>query len=281
MPIPFSSIGIVGLGLMGGSLARALQTAADPPRLSGLTLLGHDLAEAEAVGAIDRPCLTPEEFFPDIDLVVFCTPLSATVELLGRYRHLIEAETVVTDVVSLKQPLERRVREMGLERVFVGSHPMAGGEGAGFNAGRADLYRDARVWIVKGDAPEETVARIEAFWSALGARPRRISALEHDRMMTWVSHLPQVLSSSLGGALAERGKTRDSLGPGGRDMTRLAGSNPELWTELLGAAPETLQEAVRSVEIHLEAFRTGLQEGKLDAVRELLEKGRIWFEDKP
>ena len=96
----------------------------------------------------------PEPFLPGLDLVVYCTPLKATGELLRRHRELLDADTLVTDVVSLKTPMEELALALDLDAVFVGSHPMTGGEGRGFLSSREGLFIDAKVWIVPGGAPD-------------------------------------------------------------------------------------------------------------------------------
>ena len=262
---------------MGGSLARALKGLVEPPHVSGLTLFDEDLSAALEAGVVDQGCRHPEELLAGSDLVVLCMPLVATLEFLRRNRKAFREQTLLTDVVSLKEPVLMEVGTLGLEGFFVGSHPMAGGEGTGFSASRDDLYEDARVWVCPGEASPEAVSGVVSFWTELGGSPQRIDARDHDELMTWVSHLPQLVSSALGSVYDRHAVERGVLGPGGRDMTRLAGSSPDMWIELLAKAPESLQVGLREVEVVLAGIRNALRSGDVREARSLMENSQKWF----
>ena len=244
---PAALVGIVGLGLMGGSLARSLKSSPNPPLVRGLSKEPFELEEASAAGVLDSGELNPEPFFRGLDLVVYCTPLRATLELFATHRPFMEPETLLTDVVSLKKPIMDRAEELGFGSSFVGSHPMCGGEGSGFQASTDRLYRGAPVWIVAGSAPPEKVARIQGFWSSLGAVGTLVEPAWHDALMAVASHLPQLTANALAIAMKRMAVSREDLGPGGRDMTRLAGSSPEMWEDLLRHSPENLSQALSIV----------------------------------
>jgi len=157
---PFASVGIVGLGLMGGSLARSLKALPSPPRVRGLTGDLDEAREAVTSGAVDEVTEDAPAFFSDLELAVYCTPLSATLDLLELHQPFLDPRTLITDVVSLKAPLLERAASLGLGEVYVGSHPMAGSEETGFAASRAGLYLDARVWMVAGEAPPVAIERM-------------------------------------------------------------------------------------------------------------------------
>lgn len=266
----------MGLGLMGGSLARRLKAASHPPGVTALSPNPEELEAALSVKVIDEGFLHPGDFFGSLDLIVYCTPLLTTISLLEEHRELLNDEALLTDVGSLKVPVMDQARKVGLESRFVGSHPMAGGEGRGFSSSRDGLYEGARVWLVGGGAPPDRVTRVEGFWKSLGGVTRGTSAEDHDALMAWASHLPQLTSNALAMALQDAGHERGILGPGGRDMIRLAGSNPEMWSDLLELAPADLQEALRAVEHAVSKLRTRLAAGEVGRVAEELERTRIW-----
>jgi prephenate dehydrogenase len=278
----FRRVAIVGLGLMGGSLARALKNLPDPPHIRATSRDPRDVRAGLESGVVDEGGEGAEALLRERDLVVYATPLSATVALLGEHRSLIGPETVIVDVASLKGPVLARARALDLEGRYVGSHPMVGGAGAGFQHSREDLYRGAPVWVVSGPVVSaDALIRVRAFWRRLGARPADIDAMEHDESMVWVSHLPQLASNALALTLEGRGIKRVHLGSGGRDMTRLAGSTPEMWEDLFEAAPPALPGAVDAFVAVLREVRQLLDEQNWKGIGKLMRETRNWSEEEP
>ena len=288
------AVTIVGLGVMGGSIAKALMRRAPRARIFGIEPDGESAARAAGDGVRLRGAL--EECEIDGGVVVFAAPLDAAVAVVRSTRTTWIRAALATDVASLKVPvLEAAGRATAGGHVFVGAHPMCGSEQSGYRAARADLFDGVDVWLCPqsgapgagellatreeragGPRSEEEVARARAFWRLLGGRPRVVAAAEHDRVMAWASHLPQLLASALAASLEEAAIGRDALGPGGRDMTRLAGSNPDMWAPLLEAAAAEDAAALRAVEGHLAAVRRMLERGDFRGVRDLLERGKRW-----
>jgi len=278
---PFSRVGIVGFGLMGGSLARSLRGLSAPPFVRVLSLNRVELEEGLEAGVIDEVVGEPEKFVEGLDLIVYCTPLTATLSLLDLHSPFLDPVTLITDMVSLKVPVIEKVWTLGLESAFVGSHPMTGSEGTGFGASREGLFLDARVWVVPGKASGDAVARIHSFWTSVGALPAAIDASEHDTLMAWISHIPQITANVLASVLGEAGIRREALGPGGKDMTRLSGSGPEMWRDLLEHAPDVLPEALEAVEKALSEVRTQVRTGRGSEVADTMERTRRWFKGEP
>jgi prephenate dehydrogenase len=274
---PFRNVGIVGLGLVGGSVARDLKALPDPPFLRALSKDPEDIDRAVQDGVLDEGQDGPEGFFRDLDLLVFATPLGVTLELLERYASALEPATVITDVASLKAPVLGAANAAGLGGRYVGSHPMAGGEKSGYGASRSGIFQDARVWLVADEAPEDIRARVEGFWTALGAKATWTDAVEHDVRMAWVSHLPQFVSNALAMALEGNGVARGDLGPGGMDMTRLAGSQPEMWVDLVAHGSDGLSQALESMEGALGRIRALVSEGRLEEVKGVMDRNRAWW----
>ncbi len=294
----FRSVTVVGLGVMGGSVARAVLK-----RLPGMPVFGVEPdRECAAMAARDGV-----EVFAGIEdaevgggVVVFAAPLDATVRLVRETAATWGQAALATDVASLKRPVLAAAAESSPAAasaprpdVFVGAHPMCGSERSGYAAARADLFEGADIWICpeserappapapSGPEPDpalhrDAVARANAFWTALGGRPRMISAVCHDRAMAWASHLPQLLAGALAAVLHDQGITRDQVGPGGRGMTRLARSSPAMWRPLLEAAAEEDAGALRAVERKIAAIRRSMEAGNWDALEELMLGGRRW-----
>jgi prephenate dehydrogenase len=236
---PPPTVAIVGLGLIGGSLARALTAA-------GWRVIGHDrprvLRAAASAGAIAVAAASLRAAVADADIVVLAASPAANRRLLGTVRRVLRVGAVVTDVGSVKRSICGDARRLRLDQ-FVGGHPMAGRETSGFLVSAADLFR-GRWWILTpgpGTAPAAVrVARRLA--RAAGARPIVMAPEEHDRVVAFLSHVPQVLAWALLAATRSDPVAARRLavaGPAFRDMTRLSRSPRPLWREILREnAPE-------------------------------------------
>ena len=292
---------IVGLGVMGGSVAKSLKRREPGARISGIDPDDESaaLAAQDGIARVRRL----EDCDPEGGIVVFAAPLEVTVALVGDTAATWSRAALATDVASLKVPvIEAARRGTGHGAAFVGAHPMCGSERSGYAAAREDLFEGADVWLCParesgepgaasaaedrdpaggdgaGTAP--SVGRASAFWRLLGARPRTIAAERHDRTMAWASHLPQLLSSALAASLDDAGLARELLGPGGRDMTRLAGSGAEMWLPLLEAARHRDAQALRAVEERIASLRRMLDEGDTAELARLMDRGRRWVAAK-
>lgn len=275
------TVAVVGLGVMGGSVVKALGRRAPEVRVIGIdpdersaehaardgVRLVRDLAECDLDGAV----------------VVFAAPLDVTVSLVRDTATVWGRAALATDVASLKVPVLAAAETSpgnAAGGVFVGAHPMCGSERSGYAAASADLFEGADVWLCtvrdRSDPQSPALDHARAFWTMLGGQPRAISAERHDRVMTWASHLPQLVASALGAALDEAGIERGVLGPGGRDMTRLAGSSPAMWTPLLEAAASEDAGALRAVERHIAEIRRMLEKGDLSGLEDMMKRGRRW-----
>jgi prephenate dehydrogenase len=243
-------VAIVGLGLVGGSLARVLSGR-------GYRVLGIDTLavrrRARRSGAVAETCGRLEDGLAGVDLTVLAASPDVNVSLLRRVAR-VAPDGIVTDVSSVKRPICAEAERMGLAG-FVGGHPMAGTENAGFGASRADLFA-GRPWALVGGRPA-ALRRVKRLVRDAGGKPILMDAAEHDRAVAFLSHLPQLVSWALAAAARRdpvASRHRTLAGPGFRDMTRLAGSPPELWREILRAN-------VGEVDRALGAFRRALGAG--------------------
>ena len=273
---PFASVAILGLGVMGGSLARALSELADKPRVTGWAPQPSEREAALAAGAVDVAPAEWQAAVRDVELVVLAAPLAVSCAMLGQVAQAAPNDATLTDVASLKAPLARAAAAAGLAARWVGSHPMAGSEASGFAASRSGLYRDARVWTVADGQAGTRVARVHAFWKSIGARPLEIEAERHDRLMALASHLPQLASNALAAVLMEAGIRPEELGPGGRDTTRLAGSSADLWQDLLGYASPDLPRALRDLAAGADRMADLLERRDIEAIADIMRATRTW-----
>ncbi|HEX8432255.1 MAG TPA: prephenate dehydrogenase/arogenate dehydrogenase family protein [Longimicrobium sp.] len=271
-----STVAVVGLGLMGGSVARALAAG-------GARVLGWDRDPAAVRDALDEgvvhAALGAEcDGIDTAELVVLAVPVDAAGDLLARLAPRLGGALLVTDVGSTKASIIRAAEAAGIGDRFVGSHPLAGDHRSGWGASRADLFDGARAFLSPtATSTDAALGHAEALWRELGATTQRIDAAEHDRRLATTSHLPQLIATALAQVLAERGTARDELGPGGRDMTRLAGSSPEMWTAIAADNVVPLAEAVAELEHRLRRIREALDASDQDALRRFFEAGQRWF----
>lgn len=269
---PPGRVGVVGLGLVGGSLARDL-------RARGVEVLGWDadpatLAAAAAEGVV--PMGRDLRELAGADLVVLAIPVTAARDALPAIAGA-SSGAVMTDVGSTKRSIMAAASAAGVDDRFVGAHPLAGGESSGWTASRAGLFRGARVFITPAPtASAAAVRRVTELWRGLGGAPELTTAREHDALMAWVSHAPQALSSALGVALQAAGVSRAEMGPGGRDATRLAGSSPEVWAQILAENSDEVAPAIRSVIARLQSIALAVETADIAELQAVLRRAREW-----
>jgi cyclohexadieny/prephenate dehydrogenase len=264
---------IVGVGLIGGSIALAARRRGIVGRIVGIDRQAETLARALQDGMIDdaHADLTAAACG---DLVLFCTPVD------GIAAQVIEASahcrpgTLLSDVGSTKAAILRDVYgRLPPDIEFVGSHPLAGSEKHGPANASAHLFEDRLVIVtpVPGTT-DNALSQICNFWTALGARVQVMGAEEHDRALALTSHLPHLLSSALAGILPP--EWHNLTAAGFRDTTRLASGQPNLWSAIFRSNQAHLLTALDRFEEHLRRFREVLLQGDRAALEALLQQGK-------
>lgn len=270
----FSRIAVLGLGLLGGSVALAARRAGLADEISGSTRRRHILEAALRDGVIDAAG-SFEEVVEGAELVVLSTPIFAMPEILGRAAERLAPGTLVTDVGSVKGPLVDLLAGLlppGVE--FVGSHPMAGGHEQGMEAARADLF-DGAACAVTHSPNLAAMERVCGFWEALGARVLRLDADEHDAYVGWTSHVPHAVAFAFAAAFASApAEARALCGPGFRDFTRIARSSPELWGEILTANRKAIASPLQAVAQALSDLSRAIEANDTEAVERLIGTAR-------
>jgi prephenate dehydrogenase len=271
MQIP--TLSIVGVGLLGGSIA----LAARQRRLAG-RIIGADRNEAALETALARNMLDEAHTDPcramvGASLAVFCTPVDRIADHIGGCAMSCRPGTLLTDVGSTKTSIVRRLAGRLPPGVnFVGSHPLAGSEKTGPENARADLFEGRLVILTPVGDPPAAVWTIGDFWRALGARVETMSPEKHDEVLATTSHLPHLLASVLAGVLPL--EWRPLTATGFRDTTRLAAGSPELWQAIFLSNQPALLDAVERFRAHLELFRDALLKGDGRRLRVLLDQGK-------
>jgi prephenate dehydrogenase len=271
----FDSAAVVGLGLMGGSVARDL--AARGIHVSAYDADATHLAAAVRTNVVRSTLDESLAGVRDADVVVIATPVDAALGVLRRLAPHARRARLIMDVGSTKSRIVDSAQELGLGTRFIGAHPMAGDHRSGWHASRAGLFADAPVYLCPPrDATADTMQLARTFWLDLGARPERMSAEQHDLKLAWTSHLPHMVSTALALALARTGVARAYLGPGGRDVTRLAGSSPEMWTAIALENARAIEGALKQTEREIATLRDALKRGDQEGLKARFEAARSW-----
>jgi 3-phosphoshikimate 1-carboxyvinyltransferase len=266
---------VIGLGLIGGSIAREL--ASRQVRVHGFDENSQELQGAVRAGAVHHVLDASLADIHGIPLVVIAVPVDAAIDVLARMARHASGAALITDVGSTKTGIVTAATRLDVGRVFVGSHPIAGDHRSGWAASRLGLFSGSRVYLCPAsDASPATVDRAVAFWRELGADHRVLTADEHDRHVAWTSHLPHVVANAVALALAGSGVQRHELGPGGRDVTRLAGSSPEMWAAILRENGRAVDGALAAAEREIAGFRDAIGRGDADALRRRFADARDW-----
>jgi prephenate dehydrogenase len=273
-----SSLAVIGLGAMGGSLAWQSRLAGVP------RVIGYSPKPAEGVQALKASAITelaesPGRAVRGADLVVLAVPPRATLELIGQLAPVLEGGALLTDVCSVKAPVIRQAVAAGLGERFAGSHPLAGTHETGFASARPDRLRGCVVYIcASGTAKDHGAAgAIASFWKhTLEASPVRIDAEAHDRQLAWTSHLTQATAYALAKSLADHGLGAVSFGSGAKDTTRLAASNPEMWVDILLYNQAAVSDALEQIEQQIAELRRLLASGDVPALQRYLETARAF-----
>lgn len=272
-------VGIIGLGLIGGSMAIDLKRKGFADQILGVEAEPVNASAAEKIGLADR-IVSLDECIRQSDLVVLAVPVGAAVKMLPQVLDKIgesgDADKVVMDVCSTKEHLARNVKYHPCRRQYVASHPMAGTEYSGPWAAMPGLF-DGHACIVcdSEESSQKAVRLVESLYNVLNMRMIYMNSSSHDMHAAYVSHISHVTSFAL--ALTVLDKEKDEkhifdLASGGFSSTvRLAKSSPEMWTPILSQNRENVLHVIDTYVEKMLAFRKAIDEGDDEAVRELIE----------
>nr|WP_233208857.1 prephenate dehydrogenase/arogenate dehydrogenase family protein [Marortus luteolus] len=263
---------IIGLGLMGGSLAKALKAQAAVGEVVATGRRAESLERGVQLGVIDSYTLDMAEAVAGADVVVIATPTLVAEKVMADLAPLLTPNIIVTDVASVKGNIQRAAERIFGEvpANFVLGHPIAGSEQSGVEASSVDLFLDHRVILTPlENTASEAVALIRAMWESCGAEVLCMDVAEHDAVLAATSHLPHVLAYTLVDALAQNGAAADifKFAAGGfRDFTRIASSDPTMWHDIALANREAILQGIDSFSAHLALVRKAIEEGDGEAI---------------
>ena len=274
----FNQLGVIGCGLMGGSFALALKRAGLVKRVVGYSKSPSTTERARKLGVIDVAAESALLAVSGSDIVLVSVPVAATEATFKAIRHLVEPGVLVMDVGSTKRDVVDAARRVLKERVpsFVPAHPIAGKEVAGIAHADAALYSGRQVILTPlPQTTPELVQKATDCWAAIGAQVLRMTPENHDAAFAAVSHLPHLLAFSYFNSVANQPAGRDFLslaGPGFRDFTRIAASDPAVWRDILMSNREEILKQSQRFRHALDAFEHVMKSGNAEALEDLINK---------
>ena len=279
---PFRSVAVLGIGLLGGSLAMAVRRFLPKCQVRMWARREQTLAQAISQGLADFADTNICHAVEGAELVVLCTPVSTFGQLVEKILPCLDKNTVITDVGSVKQSVHASIGNLLTVKgySFIGSHPMAGAEKQGLSHARADLFQGTTVALVNPHhVPDSKLLHLAKFWESLGCRPLLLQPAEHDDAVARISHLPHVLS-----ALCARNAMSGDASPstlsalassGVRDTTRVCHGNAEMWTDILIANKEPVLKATSDCMNDLATLRRLLEQEDRASINAWLERARL------
>jgi prephenate dehydrogenase len=266
----FGTIAIVGVGLIGGSIALAAKTRGVAQSIIGVGRDAGRIEQARRRGIVDEGLVDLAAAVRRAELVVFCTPVDRIVSGVRQAARACREGTLVTDAGSVKGCIARELAT-GIPRSveYVGSHPLAGSEQQGFEHAHAELFEN-RVCVVTPAAlsPRPAVDRIGQFWKALGCTVIEMSPEAHDVALAETSHVPHLAAAALAATLSP--ENRALTASGFRDTTRIASGDPDLWTAIFLANRQHVLLRLTKYEQLLAEFHRALEQNDADKLKELL-----------
>ena len=272
----FEQLGLIGCGLMGGSFALALKRAGLVKRVVGYSKSPSTTERARLMGVIDVEAPSALLAVSGADIVLLAVPVAATEATFKAIRHLVTPTMLIMDVGSTKRDVVDAARRVLREQMggFVPAHPVAGREVAGVENADPDLYTGKQV-ILTPIERTRTVQLQQAtdVWKAIGCHVTSMSPESHDAAFAAVSHLPHLLAFALMNAITGQPQGKEFLslaGPGFRDFTRIAASEPNVWRDILLANREELLAQSKIFQRALQAFEQTIGSGNADALEKLI-----------
>lgn len=278
-PPLYKKLAIIGVGLIGGSVALAMRQAGQTGKIVGVGRDRASLQHAVDLGVIDQVA-TLENAVCDADIILLATPVGQFPALMQQMDGILPAHCIMTDAGSTKGDVVAAARQYLATRLqrFVPAHPIAGAEKSGVTAARAELFAGKNVVLTPlAETDDDATGKAATFWRTCGAGLAEMSVEEHDRIFAAVSHLPHLLAFALVDDIARRENAEKILGfaaGGFRDFSRIASSSPEMWRDISLANREALLTEIDAYQAELSLIRKLLAEGNGSALEALFQNAQ-------
>lgn len=265
----FKRVAIIGVGLIGGSLALAMRKKGLAEEIVGVSRHAKTLRLARKRGVINKGSLKLN-IVKDADLVIFAAPVKTILAIAKKVSRLVKNDCLVTDVGSTKQEIVVKLEK--LFPAYVGAHPLAGSQKRGVMNARADLFKNSLCILTPTkDTKARAQKRIEKLWRACGARVILLSSAQHDKALSFVSHLPHIVAFSLIGIVPR--EYLKFAASGLKDTTRIAASDSEIWADIFFSNQELLK-AIESLEQRLSRIKRAIKHKDRKTLEKILQAAR-------
>lgn len=278
----FDQIAILAPGLLGASVARAARHYGVAKSIVLWARRPETRLQLKDQPWCDRVADSASEAVRNAQLVIICAPVDQIVPLASQIAPHLSPGAIVTDVGSVKGEIcrlgDKTLRPPASSAHFVGSHPMAGSAQTGWEHGRADLFVGRVTFVTPlPDTDLKSIERVIAFWTALESIATTVDPDKHDEIVAHISHLPQVIASTLCASLAKKDvRWRNYSGGGLRDTTRIAGSDPRLWKTILEQNRDEVLRALRDYQEDLHGMERALANRDWLEVQAIMERGKVY-----
>ncbi len=282
----FKKIGFIGLGLIGGSIAKSIKKKHPQIQMIALASRVSTLEAAYTDHVIENNTMIPLSEFTDCDIIFLCSPVKINVEYLEKLKPIISKNCILTDVGSVKGDITKAVERLDLSNQFIGGHPMAGAEVTGYNNANELLLENAYyILTLRDEFPREWATKFDTFLQSLGCLTKIMAPEKHDFSTACISHLPHVIASSLVNFVREADDseaTLKTIAAGGfRDITRIASSSPVMWQHICSTNKEEILHAFQLYQATLMDFVSAIESSNEEEMFSLFSSAKDYRDNLP
>ncbi len=262
----FNNIGFIGLGLIGGSIAKAIRETYPNTKIFAHTSHIETIKNAYTSGVIDNKDFLPLSDFGALDVIFLCSPVKVNLSYLEELKPFLRETTILTDVGSVKGDIHKKIAALGLDSQFIGGHPMTGSEKIGFSYSDAALLENAYYILTKNESTDASLLNdFQNMIASLGALPLVLTPTEHDFATAAISHLPHVISASLVNLVKDNDENNilKTIAAGGfKDITRISSSSPVMWQNICIENKDEIKKLIGLYKDELNSFEKILEQNE-------------------
>lgn len=281
--MPSFTCGFIGLGLIGGSIARAIHAKLPDTHIIAYDTNTDSLELALQEGVIQEACSQIGEAFGSCDYLFLCAPVSHNDQNLLMLKEYLSPETILTDVGSVKTGIHKHIESIGLNKQFIGGHPMTGSERFGYSNSKASLFENAYYILTPTrEVPTEKISAYQTLVQTIGAIPLVLPYEQHDYVTAAISHLPHVIAASLvnlvKNADSKEGIMKMIAAGGFKDITRIASSSPTMWQQICLTNTKNISSLLEQYIRNLTVFKKELDARQTDTLYHFFDEARTYRE---